>query len=49
MMVLQLLWVHWMVPETRGVPLEEIQKGLGIRDESRTRFSAGSAGKSACA
>ncbi len=26
MMVLQLIWVKVMVPETRGVPLEEVQK-----------------------
>ncbi len=26
MMVLQLIWVKAMVPETRGVPLEEMQK-----------------------
>lgn len=30
MMVLQLLWVRTLVPETKGVPLEEIQKQLGI-------------------
>ena len=30
MMVLQLLFVIFMMPETRGVPLEEIQKRLGI-------------------
>lgn len=30
MMVLHLLWVKTMVPETKGVPLEEIQKKLGI-------------------
>jgi sugar porter (SP) family MFS transporter len=30
MMVLQLLWVVWLMPETQGVPLEEIQKKLGI-------------------
>ena len=30
MMVLQLLWVRLMVPETRGVPLEEIQHRLGV-------------------
>lgn len=30
MMVLQLVWVRLMVPETKGVPLEEIQKQLGI-------------------
>ncbi|WP_432799607.1 sugar porter family MFS transporter [Poriferisphaera sp. WC338] len=28
-MVLQLLWVLWVMPETKGVPLEEIQKHLG--------------------
>ncbi len=31
MMVLQLIWVKMMVPETKGVPLEEIQKQLGIQ------------------
>lgn len=31
MMCLQLVWVQIMVPETKGVPLEEIQKKLGIR------------------
>jgi sugar porter (SP) family MFS transporter len=31
MMVLQLLWVATMVPETKGVPLEEIQRQLGIQ------------------
>jgi hypothetical protein len=30
MMVLQLVWVHTMVPETKGVPLEQMQKRLGI-------------------
>ncbi len=30
MMVLQLVWVKFMVMETKGVPLEEIQKRLGI-------------------
>jgi len=30
MMVLQLLWVKFMVPETKGVPLEEMQRRLGI-------------------
>lgn len=30
MMVLQLLWVRLMVPETKGVPLEQMQKKLGI-------------------
>ena len=30
MMILQLLWVKTMVPETKGVPLEDMQKQLGI-------------------
>jgi MFS transporter, SP family, arabinose:H+ symporter len=30
MMVLQLAWVKWMVIETKGVPLEAVQKRLGI-------------------
>ncbi len=30
MMVLQLVWVHFMMPETKGVPLEEMEKKLGI-------------------
>jgi sugar porter (SP) family MFS transporter len=30
MMVLQLFWVLWVMPETKGVPLEEIQKKMGI-------------------
>ncbi len=34
MMVLQLLWVKFMVPETKGVPLEEMQKRLGIEPET---------------
>jgi sugar porter (SP) family MFS transporter len=32
MMVLQLLWVKTMVPETKGVPLEQIQRQLGYED-----------------
>jgi MFS transporter, SP family, arabinose:H+ symporter len=28
--VLQLIWVRTMVPETKGVPLEQIQRQLGI-------------------
>ena len=31
MMVLQLVWVRAMVPETKGVPLEELQLRLGTR------------------
>jgi len=31
MMVLQLIWVKLMVPETKGVPLEQMQKRLGIQ------------------
>jgi len=30
MMVLQLIWVRAMVPETKGVSLEEIQRRLGV-------------------
>ena len=30
MMVLQLIWVWTMVPETKGVPLEQIQRQLGF-------------------
>jgi MFS family permease len=30
MMVLQLVWVLTMVPETKGVPLEELQRRLGV-------------------
>jgi sugar porter (SP) family MFS transporter len=33
MMVLQLVWVKLMVPETKGVPLEEMQRKLGIEPE----------------
>ena len=33
MMVLQLVWVKTMVPETKGVPLEEMQRKLGIETE----------------
>jgi MFS transporter, SP family, arabinose:H+ symporter len=31
MMVLQLIWVKTMVPETKGVPLEDMERKLGIR------------------
>ena len=30
MMIVQLIWVKMLVPETKGVPLEQIQKQLGI-------------------
>jgi sugar porter (SP) family MFS transporter len=30
MMALQLVWVRLMVPETKGIPLEDIEKKLGI-------------------
>jgi len=30
MMCLQLLWVKMMVPETKNVPLEELQKQLAV-------------------
>jgi len=30
MMVLQLLWALFMMPETKGIPLEQIQRKLGI-------------------
>ena len=29
-MVLELVWVRTMVPETKGVPLGEIQRRLGV-------------------
>jgi tryptophan-rich sensory protein len=31
MMALQLVWVRTMVPETKGIPLEELQLRLGVR------------------
>jgi sugar porter (SP) family MFS transporter len=34
MMVLQLVWVQLMVPETKGVALEQMQKRLGIDEEA---------------
>ncbi len=33
MMVLQFVWVIFMVPETRGVPLEDMERKLGIEAE----------------
>ena len=30
MMVLQLVWVLLVMPETKGVPLEQMQQKLGI-------------------
>ena len=30
MMFVQLLWALFMMPETKGVPLEAIQRKLGI-------------------
>lgn len=32
MMILQLVWVLTMMPETKGVPLEEIERKLGIHE-----------------
>lgn len=37
MMALQLLWIITMVPETKGVPLEEIQRRLGIGTKNSAR------------
>jgi MFS family permease len=33
MMVLQLIWVAFWVPETKGVTLEQMQKKLGVEEE----------------
>lgn len=33
MMVLQLLWVIFMMPETKGVPLEQVERKLGVLPE----------------
>jgi translation elongation factor EF-1beta len=30
-MVIQLVWVITVMPETKGVPLEEIEEKLGIK------------------
>ena len=35
MMFLQLVWVKLMVPETKGITLEEMQAKLGIELEPR--------------
>jgi sugar porter (SP) family MFS transporter len=44
MMVLQLIWVKLMVPETKGVSLEQMQHKLGISAEpKRAGIRAGSA------
>jgi sugar porter (SP) family MFS transporter len=40
MMVLQLLWVMLMMPETKGVPLEELERRLIGPDDSATVQSA---------
>ena len=37
MMALQLIWIITMVPETKGVPLEEIQRRLGISQRRSRR------------
>lgn len=36
MMVLELIWILTIVPETKGVPLEEMQRKLGIEFEPET-------------
>ena len=36
MMVLQLLWVHFIMPETKGVPLEELSRRLSVQNEENT-------------
>jgi SP family arabinose:H+ symporter-like MFS transporter len=40
MMVLQLLWVIFMVPETKGVPLEDMQRKLGVEFEPESPAAA---------
>jgi MFS family permease len=40
MMVLQLVWVKFMVVETKGVPLEEIEHKLGIERAAQAPASA---------
>jgi hypothetical protein len=34
MMVLRLLWVRFMVPETKGVPLEELSRKPGLEESA---------------
>jgi MFS transporter, SP family, arabinose:H+ symporter len=41
MMVLQLIWVKFMVPETRGVPLEQMQRRLGLGGDLAGRGTSG--------
>jgi SP family arabinose:H+ symporter-like MFS transporter len=36
MMMLQLVWVRFMVPETKGISLEDMQRKLGIAAEPET-------------
>jgi MFS transporter, SP family, arabinose:H+ symporter len=40
MMVLQLIWVKTMVPETKGISLEDMQRKLGIEAEPGDQSSA---------
>lgn len=40
MMVLQLIWVKTMVPETKGISLEDMQRKLGIEAEPSDQSSA---------
>src|SRR5439155_9294552 len=39
MMALELVWIRTMVPETKGVPLEEIRRSLGLQVGPRPRCS----------
>jgi MFS transporter, SP family, arabinose:H+ symporter len=41
MMVLQLVWVKTMMPETKGVPLELMQKQLGIEESTESPVLSG--------
>jgi hypothetical protein len=44
MMVLELIWIKTMVPETKGVPLEQMQEKLGITlDDPTEALPAGEA------